>query len=306
MVLKSALELDLLEIMAKVGPVLNCTLKILPDGRIEWLYSPAPVCKFLTKNADGVSVAPLLLMNQDKVLLERWYHLKDAVLDDGIPFNKAYGMTAFEYHGTDPRFNQVFNLGMSDLTTLSMKNILEDYKGFEGLNSIVDIGSGTRAAMNMIVSKYPSIKGINFDLPHVIKDAPYYPGVEHVGGDMFASVPKADAIFIKKNGGCGYFRWIDPKPSISVHQYPEVEWSLMIRFKDGENSCDRLKQKLKDIEQERDTLCEKLKDSEEKLIALRQKLKKVKLERKCAKFKLNRLVLLLLIVLTVKWFFNMM
>ncbi|PHT87823.1 hypothetical protein T459_09929 [Capsicum annuum] len=109
----------------------------------------------------------------------------------------------------------------------------------------------------------------------------------------------------KENGGYEYFRWIDPKPSISVHQYPEVESSLMIRCKDGENSCDRLKQKLKDVEQERDTLCEKLKDSEGKLIALRQKLKKVKLERECAKLKLNRLVLLLLIILTVKWFFNM-
>ncbi|PHU30763.1 hypothetical protein BC332_02856 [Capsicum chinense] len=109
----------------------------------------------------------------------------------------------------------------------------------------------------------------------------------------------------KENDGCGYFRWTNPKPSITVHQYPEVESSLMIRCKDGENLCDRLKQKLKDVEQKRDTLCEKLKDSEEKLISLRQKLKKVKLERECAKLKLNRLVLLLLIVLTVKWFFNM-
>ncbi|PHT47098.1 hypothetical protein CQW23_11306 [Capsicum baccatum] len=89
----------------------------------------------------------------------------------------------------------------------------------------------------------------------------------------------------KENGGCGYFRWIDPKPSISVHQYPEVESSLTIRCKDGENSCDRLKQKHKDVEQESNTLCEKLKDSEGKLIALRQKLKKVKLERECAKLK---------------------
>ncbi|PHT84427.1 hypothetical protein T459_12870 [Capsicum annuum] len=109
----------------------------------------------------------------------------------------------------------------------------------------------------------------------------------------------------KENGGCGYFRWIDPKPSISVYQYPEVESSLMIKCKDGENPYDRLKQKLKDIEQERNTLCEKLKDSDEKLIALRQKLKKVKLERECAKLKLQRFVLFLLIVLTVKWFFNM-
>ncbi|PHT97360.1 hypothetical protein BC332_33722 [Capsicum chinense] len=55
----------------------------------------------------------------------------------------------------------------------------------------------------------------------------------------------------KENGGCGYFRWIDPKPSISVHQYPEVESSLMIRCEDDEDSCDQLKQKLKDVEQGR-------------------------------------------------------
>ncbi|KAH1075307.1 hypothetical protein J1N35_027635 [Gossypium stocksii] len=83
----------------------------------------------------------------------------------------------------------------------------------------------------MIVSKYPTIKGINFDLLHVIENAPTYPciymilsmlhkyffkklkqidfhverlvvGVEHVGGDMFASVPKGDAIFMKFLNKC--------------------------------------------------------------------------------------------------------
>ncbi|KAA8540099.1 hypothetical protein F0562_026791 [Nyssa sinensis] len=232
MVMKSAIELDLLEIMAKAGPgayispselaaqlptknpdapvmldrilrllasysVLNCTLRNLPDGGVERLYGLAPVCKFLTRNADGVSMAPLLLMNQDKVLMESWYYLKDAVLNGGIPFNKAYGMTAFEYHGTDPRFNKVFNQGMSNHSTITMKKILETYKGFDGLGSVVDVGGGTGATLNMIVSKHPTIKGINFDLPHVIEDATSYPGVEHVGGDMFVSVPKGDAIFMK-------------------------------------------------------------------------------------------------------------
>lgn len=104
--------------------------------------------------------------------------MKEAVLEGGIPFNKAYGMTAFEYHGTDPRFNKVFNKGMSDHSTITMKKILETYKGFEGLTSLVDVGGGTGAVVNMIVSKYPSIKGINFDLPHVIEDAPAYPGTD--------------------------------------------------------------------------------------------------------------------------------
>ncbi|KAF3432729.1 hypothetical protein FNV43_RR23831 [Rhamnella rubrinervis] len=66
-----------------------------------------------------------------------------------------------------------------------------------GLTSLGDVGGGTGAVINTIVSKYPIIKGINFDLPHVIEDAPSYPGVEHIGGDMFVGVPKADAIFIK-------------------------------------------------------------------------------------------------------------
>lgn len=108
MVLKSAIELDLLELIKKAGPgayvspselasqlptqnpeahvmldrilrllasysVLRCTLKNLPDGGgVERLYGLAPVCKYLTKNEDGVSMAPLLLMNQDKVLMESW------------------------------------------------------------------------------------------------------------------------------------------------------------------------------------------------------------------------------------------
>ncbi|KAL6972192.1 Caffeic acid 3-O-methyltransferase 1 [Sarracenia purpurea var. burkii] len=123
--------------------------------------------------------------------------MKDAVLDGGIPFNKAYGVTIFEYHNTDPRFNKVFNQGMSNHSTITMKKILDTYQGFEGLTTLVDVGGGTGATLNMIRSKYPSIRSINFDLPHVIEDAPSYQGVEHVGGDMFVSVPKADAIFMK-------------------------------------------------------------------------------------------------------------
>nr|KJB23958.1 hypothetical protein B456_004G125600 [Gossypium raimondii] len=177
--------------------ILTCSLRTLPDGKVERLYGLGPVCKFVTKNEDGVTLSALSLMNQDKVLMESWYYLKDAVLEGGIPFNKAYGMTAFEYHGTDPRFNKVFNRGMSDHSTITMKKILETYDGFEGLKTLVDVGGGTGATLNMIVTKHPSIKGINFDLPHVIEDAPAYPGVEHVGGDMFESVPKGDAIFMK-------------------------------------------------------------------------------------------------------------
>ncbi|KAG8390466.1 hypothetical protein BUALT_Bualt01G0086200 [Buddleja alternifolia] len=231
-VLKCAIELDLLELIKKSGDgafvspaelaaqlpatnpeahimvdrilrllasynILNCTVENLPDGGVERRYSLAPVCKFLTKNDDGVSLAPLLLLNQDRILKETWYHLKDTVLEGGIPFNRAHGMNAFEYPAKDPIFNKVFNHAMSGNSIITMKKILENYKGFEGLKTVVDVGGGIGASLKMITSKYPSIKGINFDLPHVIRRAPSYPGVEHIGGDMFVGVPKGEAIFMK-------------------------------------------------------------------------------------------------------------
>ncbi|KAJ6843664.1 caffeic acid 3-O-methyltransferase-like [Iris pallida] len=232
MTLKAAIELDLLEIIAKAGPgaylspaeisgqlptenpeaptmidrmlrllacynVVSCRVEAGEDGRPQRKYGAERVIKYLTKNEDGVSMAALTLMNQDKVFMESWYHLKDAVLEGGIPFKKAFGMSPFEYQGTDPRFNKVFNEGMRNHSAFIMKKILETYQGFDSIKLLVDVGGGLGGTMKAIVTKYPHIQGINFDLPHVISEAPAIPGVKHVGGDMFDSVPSGDAIFMK-------------------------------------------------------------------------------------------------------------
>ncbi|KAI3806149.1 hypothetical protein L1987_22042 [Smallanthus sonchifolius] len=231
MVIKTAIELDLFEIMAKAPgdrfscfdlasglprqthetpvlierilrflashSVLSSTIVKDEDGDSKKLYGMTAVSNNFVRNQDGTSHASSLLLIYDKVLVDCWYHLKDAVVDGGIPFNKAHGVNAFEYHAKDNRFNEVFNKCMNDNTRIVMKMILEKYKGFEGVKELVDVGGGLGANLELIVSKYPNIKGINFDLPHVIKDAPPYPGVEHVEGDMFQSVPKGDVIFMK-------------------------------------------------------------------------------------------------------------
>ncbi|ESW11028.1 hypothetical protein PHAVU_009G259500 [Phaseolus vulgaris] len=161
------------------------------------LYTITPVAAFFAPNSDGVSLGPLMALVQDKIFLQSWSELKDATREGGIPFNRVYGTHAFEYPRLDSRFNKVFNTAMINHTTLVMKKVLESYKGFEGIKRVVDVGGGLGVNINLITSKYPNIHGINFDLPHVIRDAPSYPGVEHVGGDMFENVPKGDAIFMK-------------------------------------------------------------------------------------------------------------
>lgn len=179
--------------------VVECSTSTNENGEVERAYGAAPICKFLTRNHDDGkgSLAPLFLFHHDEVLDKSWHCLNEAILEGGIPFNRAYGMTEFEYSATDQRFNRIFNEGMSNHSALIMKKVLEVYKGFDGLNVLVDVGGGIGVNLKMIVSRYPHIKGINYDLPHVVANAPSHPGIENVGGNMFVSVPKGDAIFLK-------------------------------------------------------------------------------------------------------------
>uniref|UniRef100_A0A453M975 O-methyltransferase C-terminal domain-containing protein n=1 Tax=Aegilops tauschii subsp. strangulata TaxID=200361 RepID=A0A453M975_AEGTS len=125
------------------------------------------------------------------------YYLKDVALEGGQPFHRAHGMTAYEYNSTDPRANCLFNEAMLNHSTIITKKLLEFYRGFDNVETLVDVAGGVGATAHAITSKYPHIKGVNFDLPHVISEAPPYPGVQHIAGDMFKKVPSGDAILLK-------------------------------------------------------------------------------------------------------------
>ncbi|KAI5675777.1 hypothetical protein M9H77_06727 [Catharanthus roseus] len=130
-------------------------------------------------------------------LITTRYELGAAVLEGGIPFERAHGMPIYKYAGLDQKFNEIFNTSMLHHTKVVVAKIVENYKGFENIKTLVDVGGGTGMALSVITSKFPNLKGINYDLPHVIEHALIYPGVEHIGGDMFESVPEGDAIFMK-------------------------------------------------------------------------------------------------------------
>ncbi|XP_042513744.1 caffeic acid 3-O-methyltransferase-like isoform X2 [Macadamia integrifolia] len=214
MVLKAAIELDLLEIIARAGPdaqlsssviasqlqtqnpdapemidrimrllasysFLTCSLLTHHDGCVERLYGLAPVSTFFLANHDAPMAGFLKMLNH-KVFLQSWHHLKDAVLEGGTPFDKANGVSVYEYAATDPSFNESFNTAILRGTIKTMREILEKYKGFDNAKVVVDVGGGIGAALELITSKNPNIKG-----------------VQHVGGDMFVNVPTGDVIFLK-------------------------------------------------------------------------------------------------------------
>ncbi|KDP47104.1 hypothetical protein JCGZ_03912 [Jatropha curcas] len=234
MVFRAAIQLNIFGIIAKAGPnaylsatdiafhlptqnpeapsmldrmlllfashsLLSQSKRTLEDGQVETLYGLTPTSKFFVpcSEEEGGSLAPLSALSTHKVAMEVWLNLKDAILEGGSMFKRVHGMSLFEYMNEDQAFNKIFNDAMAGLSPLIMNAIFQRYKGFEGLNSLVDVGGGTGKVLNMIISKYPSIKGINYDLPHVTLTAPPYPGIQHIGGNMLTSVPQGDAVMIK-------------------------------------------------------------------------------------------------------------
>ncbi|CAA7022846.1 unnamed protein product [Microthlaspi erraticum] len=167
-------------------------------GKKEREYAAEPICKYFLNGGDGSgSLASLFLINLGEVYFKTWTNLKDVILEGKDAFSSAHGMKFFEYVGSDKQFGEMFNKAMSENTTFTMDKVLEVYKGFENVNTLVDVGGGNGTVLGLVTSKYPHIKGINFDIASVIAHAPLYPGVEHVSGDMFKEVPKGDAIFMK-------------------------------------------------------------------------------------------------------------
>ncbi|CAM6043946.1 unnamed protein product [Sphagnum compactum] len=161
-------------------------------------YALTPIGKYFVQGEDGSSLAPFILMNEDWVFKKPWDHLSAAVLDDSVdPFVRAHGKSEFQLNNEDPRVGKLFNTAMSSHSRMYMEAMLGAYHGFQDVNCLVDVGGGTGASLAFITAKYPHIRGINFDLPHVVATAPTYPRVEFVGGNMFESIPSGDAIFMK-------------------------------------------------------------------------------------------------------------
>ncbi|KAL5561275.1 hypothetical protein UlMin_031022 [Ulmus minor] len=167
----------------------------IPEGSKS--YSQTTISRLLMRSHEN-SIAPLILLESSPVMLAPWQILSVRVLDKGpSPFEAANGKDLWSYAAANPTHNQLLNDGMACVAKSALPAIIDGCLDvFNGIGTVVDVGGGNGTTLGKFVKACPWIKGINFDLPHVLSSAPKYDGVEHVGGDMFDTIPKADATFL--------------------------------------------------------------------------------------------------------------
>ncbi|KAM3285037.1 trans-resveratrol di-O-methyltransferase-like [Capsicum chacoense] len=144
------------------------------------------------------NLSPFARAMVDPVMVNPWQSLGDWFLgNETTPFEKAHGASMWEFCDQNPRFNKVFNEAMaSDSQMMSL--VVKDCKQvFQEMDSLVDVGGGTGLIANTILAAFPHLKCTVLDLPHVVANMPDTENLKYVGGDMFHSIPSADAILFK-------------------------------------------------------------------------------------------------------------
>ncbi|XP_054806248.1 isoliquiritigenin 2'-O-methyltransferase-like [Prosopis cineraria] len=135
--------------------LLTCSSnKLYQYGGIERLYGLSLASKYLIPNKDGASCISLCW---HPTYVEIWQNFKQVILDQEEDlFMKVHGMSYFEYMEMDPTVKTIFHQAMADIAIIEMKKVLETYKGFEGMSTLV-VAGGIGQSLKMVTFKYPSI-----------------------------------------------------------------------------------------------------------------------------------------------------
>jgi SAM-dependent methyltransferase len=119
-------------------------------------------------------------------------------------WGEAHGQEVFPYFQANPEASRIFNNAMTSLSSLAIQAVIDGFD-FSGIEALVDIAGGHGRLLTAILAANPSVRGVLFDLPHVIEGAResvkvtgVASRVEFVEGDFFAEVPAgADAYIMK-------------------------------------------------------------------------------------------------------------
>jgi len=129
-----------------------------------------------------------------------WGDLQYSVTTGKPAFEHVFGAPLFDYISAHPAASEIFNQAMLSASRRQIVAMAAAYD-FTGVRRIVDVGGGHGMLLSTILQAHPTMRGVLFDLPHVVASAGptlTAAGVadrcETIGGDFFSDAPPAGDI----------------------------------------------------------------------------------------------------------------
>ena len=157
-------------------------------------FALTPLGAYLQTGVPG-SMRTMALAYGEKPFWPVWGALLHSVETGEPSFQHVFGLKTWDYYAQHPEEAALFNNMMTEWTSSLAPTVAGAYD-FSATQTLVDVGGGHGQMLASILQAHPTLHGVLFDLPHVVKGAPPLleaAGVadrcEVIGGDAFAAVP---------------------------------------------------------------------------------------------------------------------
>ena len=159
--------------------------------------------KSLLSEAPG-SIRDMVLWFGNQFHFKVWAELPYSVATGKPAVDYIYGKPAFAAINDHPEVAYDFNTAMTCLSNGIAPAVLDVYD-FSGINTLMDIAGGHGAVLCEVLSRYPRMKGILFDMENVIQEAKCLICERRLeqrcipmAGDFFEQIPsEADAYYMQ-------------------------------------------------------------------------------------------------------------
>lgn len=165
-------------------------------------FTLTPMGEALKKNAPGAARPTILTLASD-TFCAGFGELLYSVQTGKSGFEKILSMPVFDWLGQNPEMASLFSQTMVGFHGAEPAAVAAAYD-FSRLKTIVDVGGATGNLLTAVLGRAPGARGILYDLPHVVRDAPAMiqargltDRVTIEGGSFFERVPAgADAYML--------------------------------------------------------------------------------------------------------------
>jgi SAM-dependent methyltransferase len=173
-------------------------LRELPGRRFELL----PIGEAL-RQREGESFRDFIVM-MGRVGWRFWGRLGDAVRQGKSAIEVETGQRTFDYLLSDEGSRDIFNRAMTAVSAVTADAVTAAYD-VSGFHKIVDVGGGHGRLLSALLKSAPDARGVLFDMPVVVEDAPpmlqkygVHTRVDVVGGDFFDKLPAGGDLYVMK------------------------------------------------------------------------------------------------------------
>jgi hypothetical protein len=133
-----------------------------------------------------------------------WSDLLGTVRAGGDSAERTLGLSLFDFYAANPRESEIHDQAMRGISAGQLRAIL-NAMDFSQAGRLVDVGGGTGELLAAILAATPGLRGVLFDLPHVVahatqvfKDRGVGERADCVGGSFFDTTPPSGDTYILK------------------------------------------------------------------------------------------------------------